>query len=99
LTYRLRIRARAERDIAAAQLWYEAQRKGLGAEFRFEVEKVLTQLRDNPLIYPRIEERVRRAVMHRFPYLLCFIVDGDRISVIACLHGHRDPNLLRSRLR
>jgi plasmid stabilization system protein ParE len=99
LTYRLLIRARAERDIARAQLWYEGQRRGLGAQFRFEVDKILTQLRDNPFIYPRIEERARRAVLQRFPYLLYYLVDGDRISVIACFHGHRDPDLLRSRLR
>ena len=99
MTHRLLVRARAERDIARAQLWYEAQRRGLGAEFRFEVDKVLSQLRDNPLIYPRIEQRTRRAVLNRFPYLLYYVVASDRISVIACFHGHRDPDSLRSRLR
>jgi len=98
LTYRLLIRPRAERDLIEAQQWYEAQRPGLGREFRAEVDKILAQLPSHPLMYPLVQERAHRAVVARFPYLVYYLVAGDRISVIACFHGHRDPKLLRSRL-
>ena len=99
MSYRLLIRPRAESDLVEAQQWYEAQRRGLGGEFRIEVDKILGQLLDQPFIYPLVTPRSRRAVVHRFPYLLYFLVEGERVSVIACLHGKRDPKLLRSRLR
>jgi plasmid stabilization system protein ParE len=99
LSYRLLIRPRAERDLVEVQQWYEAQRPGLGREFRAEVDKILAQLPDHPLMYPLVQARTRRAVVGRFPYLLFYLIAGDLISVIACFHGHRDPKLLRSRLR
>jgi toxin ParE1/3/4 len=99
LSYRVLIRSLAEGDLAKAQRWYEWERKGLGKEFRAEVDRVLAQVADHPLMYPLVQERVRRAGVDRFPYLVFYVVAGDRVSVIACLHGHRDPKLLRSRLR
>lgn len=99
MTYRVRVQVRAERDLAEAQQWYESQREGLGKEFRAEVDRVLGQLLDHPLMYPLVEKRVRRAGVDRFPYLIFYVVTGDLVSVIACFHGHRDPKVLRSRLR
>ena len=99
MTYRLRIRARAERDLIKAQQWYEGQRPGLGGEFRAAVDEILVHLPTQPLIYPLVRDRAHRAVVPRFPYLVYFLIVGDLVSVIACFHGHQDQNRLRSRLR
>ena len=51
MSYEIQIRRAAELDVAEAQLWYEAQRRGLGAEFHSEVSRVIDRLSDTPLIY------------------------------------------------
>jgi hypothetical protein len=53
LSFNVQVRRAAELDIAAAQIWYEIQRSGLGAEFHFEVSQVFGRLVETPLIYPR----------------------------------------------
>ena len=50
MSFKVQIRRAAEVDIAEAQLWYEAQRSGLGAEFHSEVSRVIHQLAETPLI-------------------------------------------------
>lgn len=52
LSFKVQVRRAAELDLANVQVWYEAQRSGLGAEFQLEVSRVLDRLADTPLLYP-----------------------------------------------
>jgi hypothetical protein len=67
LSYRVLVRATAERDIAEAQIWYEAQQHGLARLFRAEFAAAVDKLRETPLIYVKAYRDVRRVVLHRFP--------------------------------
>jgi len=70
LSYEIRVRRAAELDIAEAQVWYESQQSGLGAEFRTEISLVFDRLAETPLIYQKVHGDVRRAIVRRFPYLI-----------------------------
>jgi plasmid stabilization system protein ParE len=98
LSFSVQVRRAAEFDVAAAQIWYETQRSGLGAEFHFEFSQVITRLTENPLIYSTVYQDVRRAGVHRFPYLIWYRVLGKDVTVLACTHARQDPNKAISRL-
>jgi hypothetical protein len=36
-------------------------------------------------------------LLRRFPYFLAFEENGDEIVVLACIHGHRGPEVWQSR--
>lgn len=78
MSFRVHVRRAAELEAAAAQIWYETQRSGLGAEFHSELSHILTHLAETPLIYPIVYRDVRRAVVRRFPYLVWYRVFGER---------------------
>ena len=99
MKYRLIIRPLAERDLREAQLWYEEQRPGLGADFRAAVDNAFERLAENPHLYPVVYRGLRRAVMRRFPYLIYFAVQKDAVRAVACWHGKRDPNQIGLRIR
>jgi plasmid stabilization system protein ParE len=67
--YRVVVRGLAERDLEAAEEWYNLQRPGLGAEFRQIFSDLAQRLAETPQIYPRVHGEIRRAVLRRFPYL------------------------------
>ena len=92
------VRPAAERDLLEAQRWYEAQRAGLGGEFRAEIDGVLRLINEWPLGFPEVHRGIRRAVLRRFPYLVYYRVEPKRALVIAALHSSRDPRLIRRRL-
>jgi plasmid stabilization system protein ParE len=98
VSFNVQVRRAAERDVVAAQIWYETQRSGLGTDFHFEVSQVLARLTDTPLIYPAIYRDVRRAVVHRFPYLLWYRVLDEKVTVLACTHTRQHPNKVISRV-
>jgi plasmid stabilization system protein ParE len=41
---------------------------------------------------------IRKAIPRRFPYLILYRSDGETITVIACMHAHRDPQSWMARL-
>lgn len=87
----MQIRRAAELDVAAAQMWYETQHSGLGAEFQVEISNIVTRLIKNPFLYAAVYRDVRRAVVRRFPYLIWYRVLGDKVTVLACTHSRMNP--------
>ena len=98
----LLIRPEAEAEIAEANQWYNLQAEGLGSEFLRAVEACLSALEREPLAYPKVHQQVRRALLRKFPYGIFFVCEpvdeeNERIIVLACFHGRRDPKLWQKR--
>jgi plasmid stabilization system protein ParE len=97
MTPRFVVQPEAEADVAEAYNWYEAQSPGLGEEFLAAVDEALSAAREAPQRFPRVHRapdlEVRRVRLRRFPYGLYFIWNesAGETSVIACMHGRRDP--------
>lgn len=91
MSRRLEIRKPAQADIADATRWYEQQDKGLGAEFLRALDACLASIQRNPEGHAYVHPRVRRTLLRRFPYGVFYVVEDQRISVIACLHVRRRP--------
>ena len=87
----IRIRRRAEFDIADAYAWYETRAPGLGAALLRSVEACLARVQRQPEAYAIQHGRVRRARLRRFPYSIFYVIRTDGIDVIAVYHGHRRP--------
>ncbi len=89
------IRPAAAADIDEAFLWYERQQAGLGEEFLAEVQAALEKVVARPARYPVVHRETRRVLVHRFPYGIFYRVYGERVVVVACMHGRRDPRRWR----
>ena len=94
---KINLRPAAMDEVEEAWLWYEQQRPGLGDEFRACVEVAMTAAARRPLSYPKVEGRVRRVLVRRFPYSILYITETDRIEILAVFHGSREPGAWRGR--
>ena len=86
----VRLRPEAELDLLFAAGWCEAQRPGLGAQFTLEMAGVIALLADNALMYPEVFEGARRALSHRFPYVVSYRVEEGEVVVLSILHMRRN---------
>lgn len=91
------VRPAAAADIEGAFHWYEAQRVGLGDEFRQALRSTLNQISENPHLYQLLHRGTRRALLKRFPYGVFFKEFPHVIVVVACMHGRRDPKRWEAR--
>jgi len=58
----------ARADTLDAIDWYEDRLPGLGQNFAAELDGLIDRIADNPLQFPIVRRRVRRAILPRFPY-------------------------------
>ena len=94
---RLDVRPEAEVDAEDAGAWYGGERVGLGAAFLTELRATFVRIEQGPLQFPRVFGEIRRAILHRFPFGVFFVVEGDVATVVAITHLHRHPGVWQSR--
>jgi toxin ParE1/3/4 len=91
MTYNVIVRPEAAREIQEAFDWYEGRSKGLGFDFLRVADACLSSVQRSPTAYQVVHERVRRALLRKFPYALFYLVTNDLIVVLACFHIKRSP--------
>lgn len=92
------IEPEAEADVEDAFDWHEEQAVGLGGEFLRAVDACLGRIARHPLLYRTVHRKLRRAFVRRFPYAVFFLLDGERIVVLAVCHVRRDPKVWQQRI-
>jgi len=78
-------------------VWYEDRRARLGDEFAEAIAAALGRISEAPDAYPRwtgtpaASSPIRRAVVQRFPYVIAFEHQSERVFVLAIAHAKRRP--------
>lgn len=91
--------AEAEQELEDAFWWYERQRNGLGLDFLLAFDAVVESLRRLPEGHELVARRTRKALLRRFPYLVLYAVEAERVLITAVFHGRRDPQRWSDRVR
>ena len=81
-------------DVSFAARYYAGMRPGLGGEFSDAVVDLAYELADHPRRGREIRPGVRQTVLRRFPYLIFYAVEGERLIVIAVISSARDPTYI-----
>lgn len=81
----------AQAELDGAVDWYEERVEGLGLRFLLLVDQALQEIQASPATYPLWErdDRFRKCVMQRFPYIIFYRELADRIDVLAIAHPLR----------
>ena len=89
MSWQVRVRPEAELDLVIAASWYEAQRRGLSAEFLAELSLLIASLADNALLYAEQFGGVRRVFARRFPYAVYYRIIDEDVVVLSIMHARR----------
>ncbi|MDQ3199854.1 MAG: type II toxin-antitoxin system RelE/ParE family toxin, partial [Verrucomicrobiota bacterium] len=81
-----------------SRLWYERQSAGLGKEFVTAVDECFDLLARQPEVFPVVYRSARLGLLRKFPYLVVYRVFPNFISVVAVIHGRRNPRRWKARL-
>lgn len=83
-------------DLKRAVSYYESLRYGLGAECRAEIYETIERILEPPRRYRIVDEDVRRALVHRFPFFYRVIGD-ERVRILVIRHHRQRDDFGRSR--
>ncbi len=98
MTLTIYIRPDAEQDLEDAAGWYEKQLVGLGNEFLNEILITLERVAELPSLYPTIHRNTHRALTRRFPFGIYYRVEGERVVVVAVMHGSQSAARWKKRI-
>ena len=87
----VRISARARVEIAEALEWYLTQSSDASAGFLTELDLAMKRISEAPEHCPVVRGRLRRVLLHSFPYAVYYKVYPTGISVVGVIHGRRHP--------
>lgn len=92
------LRRIAEQEFDDSIAYYESEREGLGQEFRAIIEQQFQHIADNPERFAKVRGEVRRmVVLRRFPFVIHFLIEPERIVILSVFHTSRDAEQLKSR--
>ena len=69
----------------------------IGHDLLLQIEAAFRFLETNPEVFQKDYEGVRKHIIKRFPYKIVYLLDKNRIVVIAVLHHRRNPTVLKQR--
>lgn len=87
----------AREELFQSAQYYQAQSHGLGQRFAMAVRDTVRRIQEFPLLYPALEDDIRRCRVLRFPYGVVYRVKPERVEVLAVMHLHREPGYWKSR--
>lgn len=85
-------------ELNEAVEYYEAQCTGLGRELRLATEAAVAQIESHPTRWPFYKDTpARHCLVRRFPYVIYYLDEPDRIWILAVAHGKRRPDYWQPR--
>jgi len=88
----------ALKELVDAAQYYEAAADGLGQRFLDEVGVCVADIAESPERWPFFLMNTRRRLLNVFPYTLVYLVENDRIYILAAMHQKRRPGYWKKRL-
>jgi plasmid stabilization system protein ParE len=84
-------RAIAEQEFYEDVAFYESRESGLGRRFEVAVNGQIQKILLAPEMFRRVRGEIRRAVLREFPYTIHFLVEPNRLVIVAVFHAKRNP--------
>jgi plasmid stabilization system protein ParE len=99
MQYQIVVIPEAENDIQEAFVWYEEKRIGLGCDFLLQIDAGINFISKNPKIHPSEYKGARKHIIKRFPYKIIYMIEKEKIIVLAVIHNRRKANLIEKRVK
>jgi len=87
----------ASGELIEAAGFYERRENGLGYRFLDAVEDSITRLKVESRLAPSDERGRRKYLIHGFPYVVIYRIEGTFLYVLAVAHTSRKPGYWMAR--
>ncbi|MDA1028829.1 MAG: type II toxin-antitoxin system RelE/ParE family toxin [Bacteroidetes bacterium] len=87
----------ASEDFRSATRYYSEQSPTLARSFLSEVDAAVELISGSPHIGMEVGDGNRRIIVRRFPFVLIYRVESDRILILTVGHQRQHPDHWKSR--
>ena len=85
-------------DLDEAFAGYEERAVGLGDRFVRHFRNAVALLSSNPYLFGEVKRGVRAATIEKFPFIIYYRTEVERVVLLAVRHGRDDPRIWKRRV-
>ena len=91
----------AEIYIEESGKWYDKRLAGLSLRFFDEINEYILKIQNNPLSFSARKKGsdVRRCSLKKFPFNIFYLVEKNKITLLAVLHKSQSTRFIKKRLK
>jgi plasmid stabilization system protein ParE len=82
---------KARDELAESGRFYSSQSLELGNLFFETFDRAVTDIRQFPRRFPKVEDDIRRCLLHKFPFGICYRIENETVRILAVAHSSRHP--------
>jgi plasmid stabilization system protein ParE len=98
VSLQLIISREARADISEAVSYLSGISPRLSARLGNELDAIYRSILEHPQSYPVVYKTFRRALLHRFPYSVFYVMDPPVVLIVGVVHQARDEETWKRRL-
>jgi plasmid stabilization system protein ParE len=95
--FQLILSREAREDLAEAVARFRTISPQLHVRFGLELETIYSLILEHPEMYPVVYKNFRRALLHRFPYSVFYVIEPEVVLVVGVVHQSRDESTWKRR--
>ena len=88
----------AKLEWRAAVIEYHNERPELGQQLSLEIDRLVSEIREHPLLFRQFDPPARRHFSRRFPFGVIYLVLPDSLWIVAVMHMSREPGYWKRRI-
>jgi plasmid stabilization system protein ParE len=77
--------------------WYADRDPEAAVQFSIELDEAVERIVENPQLFTRLEDNIRRALLRNYPYAVVYRETREETLILAIAHGKRRPGYWRKR--
>ncbi len=80
----------AKNDFDISLLYYIKESENLALRFKNDIKQSIKRIETFPTLYPKVNDRVRKCVVSKFPFTIYYTIKDDIIYILAVANHYRD---------
>jgi len=85
-------------DFDEAFEYYKSENLNLANRFKYHIKQSVRNIQSFPNLYPKIDNRVQKCVVSKFPYTIFYSIKNDTIFILAVANHYKNPNKYLSQI-
>jgi len=98
MNYKLQYSPEAKSELQESYDYYCSKSVRVGDNFLEKIEETVAFILRYPTMFPVTIRNIRKAVVHKFPYLILYFIEDENIFVLSIFHTKQDPQKWIKRL-
>jgi hypothetical protein len=88
---KIRFSKLSKHDYDISILYYKKESDSLSERFKSDIKESIKRIETFPNLYPKINDRVQKCVLSKFPYTIYYTIKDESIYILAIANHYKNP--------